>query len=912
MQRYKRVFLNLEPAFAAVLYIVVMTMTSRFWNVYQYNVDEGFNLMKAALLGEGYSLYTQVWSDQPPIFTVLLLPLHWVAPGNVTVSRFFVLFLAGWIIFSLFRIVARSAGRDAAWLAVLALAGTTIFHRTSISILIGLPAIAFALAGIDHALAGARSGARWRFFLAGALFGLGLQTKFFVALALPAAALAPFVQRQAAAGAIRRAITDTLILLGSVAATVAVIALTFDEPLTEQLVGPHAAARTVDRFADHGGYVFVLKYLEPYWLFVPAVLGLLAALRYRRLADMLPLVWLLTAYAVLGSHRPFWYHQSLLMLVPLAWLTGLGVTIAMDPARRRMLAFAAILGVGLATAHSLYTLKQLPIANIKYLNDSPLLARNAEFRGWAITDQVMDAYRAKWLVPPELAVYSHKRRETGRLTDAYVAELIEKYQPEEVIIRRFQPSAAIMKKLRQSYVPAPGMARYVHAIRKSNLSSSRKIARDELVAAVTVSAADLVSRSAQGGFPGHVDIRTGHRYARTRKGPMGPDEILVRPPGSTQEVGQCMRQMYHLTGDEIFLNIAVSAGQALSCAQRHGGGWSSVARLIPPCGAPRHADGVDDRKRPMTLDDRATPSAIDFLMDIDTTMRKKGEPSPEWLMSAIDQALNSLINAQAESGGWPQTFPPRPGSDYSSHLTFNDGAIPSAIRTLLGAFRRYGNDRYLDAARRGGEFILATQGPVGQAGWAQQYGADLKPAAARAFEPVGFSSRETGDVMHILLDLFKSTGDERYLKAVRDARSWLEQSTIRPNVWARLYEIGTNRPIYGDRDGSIHYALSEISLERQKGYEWEGSFRSVITAFARDDALRAGDMDTLKAFDLQAEKPRAPTEEEMRKVAELVGQASAEGRWREGGHCLDTDIRAELRTPGRVPLRIQSRVLKLT
>lgn len=39
-------------------------------------------------------------------------------------------------------------------------------------------------------------------------------------------------------------------------------------------------------------------------------------------------------------------------------------------------------------------------------------------------------------------------------------------------------------------------------------------------------------------------------------------------------------------------------------------------------------------------------------------------------------------------------------------------------------------------------------------------------------------------------------------------------------LWARFYEIGTNRPIFSDRDGQVRYALSEIGEERRTGYLW--------------------------------------------------------------------------------------------
>jgi len=41
-----------------------------------------------------------------------------------------------------------------------------------------------------------------------------------------------------------------------------------------------------------------------------------------------------------------------------------------------------------------------------------------------------------------------------------------------------------------------------------------------------------------------------------------------------------------------------------------------------------------------------------------------------------------------------------------------------------------------------------------------------------------------------------------------------------PPLWARFYEIGTNRPIFGGRDTKIRYTLAEVEPERRGGYRW--------------------------------------------------------------------------------------------
>jgi PelA/Pel-15E family pectate lyase len=41
-----------------------------------------------------------------------------------------------------------------------------------------------------------------------------------------------------------------------------------------------------------------------------------------------------------------------------------------------------------------------------------------------------------------------------------------------------------------------------------------------------------------------------------------------------------------------------------------------------------------------------------------------------------------------------------------------------------------------------------------------------------------------------------------------------------PPLWARFYEIGTNRPLFADRDGVAKYSLAEIGHERRNHYTW--------------------------------------------------------------------------------------------
>ena len=100
------------------------------------------------------------------------------------------------------------------------------------------------------------------------------------------------------------------------------------------------------------------------------------------------------------------------------------------------------------------------------------------------------------------------------------------------------------------------------------------------------------------------------------------------------------------------------------------------------------------------------------------------------------------------------------------------------------------------------------------------------------------SGSESDDVMIFLMAL--PDPSPAVVTAVHAAAAWFEKVTIRgfayrsvPNagrslvaddkagpLWARYYEIGTDRPLFGDRDKSIHDHVEEISSERRNGYQW--------------------------------------------------------------------------------------------
>ena len=99
-----------------------------------------------------------------------------------------------------------------------------------------------------------------------------------------------------------------------------------------------------------------------------------------------------------------------------------------------------------------------------------------------------------------------------------------------------------------------------------------------------------------------------------------------------------------------------------------------------------------------------------------------------------------------------------PGGDYWHFYTLNDNTMADTLEMLWLAGDVYQDDRYRQAAIKGGEFFLAAQLPEPQPAWAQQYDFDMHPAWARKFEPPAISGGESQGVISSLMRLYIETG----------------------------------------------------------------------------------------------------------------------------------------------------------
>lgn len=321
-------------------------------------------------------------------------------------------------------------------------------------------------------------------------------------------------------------------------------------------------------------------------------------------------------------------------------------------------------------------------------------------------------------------------------------------------------------------------------------------------------------------------------------------------PINAQEEAVSWREALSQNGEWYSGNEAKRIGDNVLLFQRENGGWVKNLDMAVKM------DKVEQDKLKKlktsnlgtTIDNNATFTQIRFLGRV---YRSTGDKRYK---DGFIKGLDYLLEAQHENGGWPQFYPLRGG--YYDHITFNDGAMIGVMQLLQDISEENESFDFVDAERKkdinralekGVDIILKTQVKVDGklTVWCAQHDKEtLKPAKARAYELPSLSGGESVGIVSYLMQL--KNPDPMLINAIECAISWFEDSKITGKkvewivdksrddnrdrividdenagpLWARFYEIETNKPMFVGRDGKIKVKLSEIERERRVGYSY--------------------------------------------------------------------------------------------
>jgi len=423
-----------------------------------------------------------------------------------------------------------------------------------------------------------------------------------------------------------------------------------------------------------------------------------------------------------------------------------------------------------------------------------------------------------------------------------------------------------------------------------------------------------------------------HQYStdlryREGEGAVGAETAWIEPPG-TPFVGEAYLRAYQICKEPILLEAAKEVANALVLGQLDSGGWdnqiefsakkrSEIKYRIP---FPEDGSGggpvAAKRRNTTTLDDNKSQSACHFLMSLDEVLNF----SDQQIHHAAIYALHSFLLAQYPNGAWPQRYDrvkddtnrskiyrasipvdwPReyPAKKYGDYYTLNDNSISDMILLMLDAWSIYEDEQYLNAAKRGGDFLVLSQLPDPQPGWAQQYDEKMHPAWARKFEPPAVTGGESQAVMKTLMVLYRrlaghDSNADKYLQPISRALPYYQNSLLPSGELARFYELGTNQPLYMNRKYELTYA--DDDLPTHYAFVVKSNLKKIQQEY---DELCKLDADQVwKAPEIS--QPRR-TSSLNKKVDEVAKRLDSRGAWVERGklkyHELNEDNQRIIRT----------------
>jgi hypothetical protein len=430
---------------------------------FEFSTDEGINLMKSMLVSLGYPLYGEIWSDQPPLFTYLLSAAFYFFGFKVGVGRMLVLILSSMLMWAAFQFMILVWGRKQALAGALLLFLTPKYMTLSVSVMVGLPALAFAMVSLLFLTLWHQRRQPVFIVLSGILLGLSILTKLITGFLAPIFLLGLLISEYShwrGGGSWRKVLFPAFLwgaVFGVVSATLLVLLVGIE--FLPQIIDTHLAATAVEDLREN--YFTINVHLQSAWpvLFL-ALVGAAISLRSRAWLALYPIAWALTAYVLLYNHRPVWIHHQLLVTVPAALLGGAAlyegaswflqvIRPHVDKSAGSLVRVAALAGMiallfSFRVHEPISLLSPTPSLSVSGFELGPLVERfflrmkkYAPETNWVVTDLPMYAFRARLPVPPNLAVFSVKRFETGNLSEAEMIATIQKYHPEQILLGRY-------------------------------------------------------------------------------------------------------------------------------------------------------------------------------------------------------------------------------------------------------------------------------------------------------------------------------------------------------------------------------------------------------------------------------------------------------------------------------------------
>ena len=432
-----------------------------FYGCFEFDPDEGINLMKAWLLENDYQLYREIWNDQPPLLTHLLASTFNIIEPSVNLARGLILLFATALLWQTWLVLYLLGGILHGYIGCLFLLIAPNYWKLSVSVMVGLPCITLAMGALVSIILWHSTRKNLWLIISALLLSLSVLTKLFTLFLAPIVVIGIILDRARNSKISWRQMQAPALWIAvfSGFSSIVLLSLVGIENI-HFLVENHTSARSIEAFQN-----IALRHSlrNDYRLFLVGftVWGSIIAYQRQQWQMLYFGAWSFVAYSLLVNHRPIWYHQVLLLHIPAIAMVGYAMGEIITTALRSgnsylrfnwkiILAlftvavfYSAVLLIGEQTKT---TAKEIRSWQEACNRDAIATSLDRQFlneisksgtKNWIVTDSPIFAFRAGIPVPPSTAVLSRKQLETGNITEEQLIEIIQQYQPEQVFFKRF-------------------------------------------------------------------------------------------------------------------------------------------------------------------------------------------------------------------------------------------------------------------------------------------------------------------------------------------------------------------------------------------------------------------------------------------------------------------------------------------
>ena len=453
----------LLPVVIALIFLVFTFSYFPFREKLQFDTDEGLNLMRSMLVASGHSLYSEISSDQPPLFTQMLALLFRVTGFEVNPARSLVLLFSTLLVWSGAQFLQLTWGKLAAILFLPLMIMVPRYLVLSTAVMIGVPSIALASVSMLFVILWHQKKSSMWLMLSAFTLALSVLIKLFTGFFAPIflIGITASVYFEGRENDFSWKMLRPALIWGVCFAGLALLlGLVLVGPRNIWLIiFPHLTAPSIENL--QGANYTINAHLQPAIpLLFLGLFGALISIYRRNWLSLYPLAWVAVAYALFSFYSPVFYHHQLLITIPMAMLAAAGVGDALLTLSRirqpsDLIRFQAFVGAVSLIGFILAARQYLPALD-KQLMDSPRISglslratpgklkvirvmnEYIDKTNWIMTDMPMYAFRVRRPVPPSIATFSSKRLATGSLTEEDILTAMREYRPEQVLMARFE------------------------------------------------------------------------------------------------------------------------------------------------------------------------------------------------------------------------------------------------------------------------------------------------------------------------------------------------------------------------------------------------------------------------------------------------------------------------------------------